>query len=177
MEHILQITNKQEFVFLRRKTKRFDFAAHTPKEINELLQQMKHAMREARGVGLSANQIGVDAQVFIAEVPGTNRELKFYAVFNPIIDKVGEEIESSEEGCLSVPKKYGDVPRATHLVIRGFNKSGKPLKLKAWGLLARVFQHEIDHLNGKLFIDRATKTYEAPVSERLQKREIRNKSQ
>ena len=173
MDHILQITNKQEFVFLRRKTKRFEFETHTAKEIDELIQRMKRAMRAARGVGLSANQIGVDTQVFVAEVPGANQELKFYAVFNPVIEKISEEKEVNEEGCLSIPKKYGDVPRATNLVLRGFDKRGKLIKIKAWGLLARVFQHETDHLNGKLFIDRATQTYEVAASERLQKREIR----
>jgi peptide deformylase len=169
MDKILQITDKREFVFLRKKTARFDFAAHTPKNITDMLQRMKRAMREARGVGLSANQIGIDAQMFVAEVPGANRELKFYAVFNPNIEKMSEEKVTSEEGCLSIVGKYGDVPRATNLVLRGFDKRGKPIKIKAWGLLARVFQHETDHLNGKLFIDRATKMYEAATSEQLQK--------
>jgi peptide deformylase len=64
-----------------------------------------------------------------------------------------------EEGCLSIPGKWGDVERAEQIVLSGFNKMGKPVKVKAWGLLARVFQHEVDHLNGKLFIDRAKKVY------------------
>jgi peptide deformylase len=161
------ITNKQEYKFLRRPPKPFDFSAHTAKEIQALIATMRNAMREAKGIGLSANQIGIDAQVFVVEVPGTRGEQKFYAVFNPSVEKMGEVREESEEGCLSIPKKFGAVPRATFIVVRGFDKRGKPIKIKAWGLLARVFQHEIDHLNGKLFIDRATKMYEIPTSERL----------
>ncbi|MBM3257246.1 MAG: peptide deformylase [Candidatus Liptonbacteria bacterium] len=166
-DHIFLITDKEEYKFLRRKTKPFDFSAHTPKEIQELLAKMKKAMHAAKGIGLSANQIGVDAQVFIAEVQGAQGETKFYAVFNPKIEKVSKEMEISEEGCLSIPKTFGEVPRAREITIKGQDKKGKPIKIKAWALLARVFQHEMDHLNGMLFIDRATSTYEIPASERL----------
>ncbi|MCR4328613.1 MAG: peptide deformylase [Patescibacteria group bacterium] len=165
------ITNKQEYKFLRRAPKIFDFSAHSPTKIQELIRTMKKSMRDVHGIGLSANQIGVDMQVFIAEVPGTGGSLKFYAVFNPTIEKIGDKIELSEEGCLSIPGTYGNVPRATQITIRGFDKRGKPIKIKAWGLLARVFQHEIDHLNGKLFIDHAKETYEMATSERLRNKE------
>ena len=169
-DHILQITSKQEGKFLRRKTKPFDFSKRTLPETQGMLAKMKQAMREAKGVGLSANQIGIDAQVFVAEVPGAQGEMKFYSIFNPVIEKASKELESGEEGCLSVTGTYGEVPRSTQLTVRGFDKKGKPIKIKAWGLLARVFQHEIDHLNGILFINRAEKTYEIPTSERLAKK-------
>lgn len=169
-DHILLITNKEEYKFLRKKAKPFDFSAHSPKEIQELIAVMREAMHKAKGIGLSANQIGVDAQVFVAEVTGPNGGTKSYAVFNPQIEKMGKETETSEEGCLSIPNTYGEVPRARELTLRGFDRRGKPVKIKAWGLLARVFQHETDHLNGFLFIDRATETYEIPLSDRLRKK-------
>mgnify|MGYP003922156025 CR=1 FL=1 len=111
-------------------------------------------MREANGIGLSANQIGLPYRVFVAQVPDLQGRLKFYAIFNPEIVKVSKEKELFEEGCLSIPDKYALVPRYSHIVIKGFDINGKKIKIKAWGLLARVFQHEIDHLDGKLFIDR-----------------------
>ncbi|MBI2623864.1 MAG: peptide deformylase [Candidatus Liptonbacteria bacterium] len=166
IEQMYLITNKQEYKFLRRAPRPFDFSSRTAKETRELLARMKKAMHEAKGIGLSANQIGIDAQVFIAEVPSTDGGQKFYAVFNPSIEKMGEAAETSEEGCLSIPGKFGEVPRAASLILRGFDTRGKPLKIKAWGLLARVFQHETDHLNGKLFVDRATKIYEVSKSNR-----------
>ncbi len=160
MRHIYFINNREEAKLLRKKTKSFDFAAHSVKEIQELIAAMREIMHEAKGVGLSANQIGIDAQIFVAEVVGTNGNSKFYAVFNPTIERMSKENETNEEGCLSIPKLYGDVPRAREVLLRGFDKRGKPMKIKAWGLLARIFQHETDHLNGKLFVDRAIKTYE-----------------
>ncbi len=154
-EHILVTTDKKEEKFLRKKTELFDFDKFTRKEITDLLNSMKRAMQEANGIGLSANQIGLTHKVFVAKVPETNGGYKSYAVFNPKIEKLGSNKMPFEEGCLSVPKTYGSVERPDKITISGLDRNGKPLKIKAWGLLARVFQHEIDHLNGILFIDKA----------------------
>lgn len=151
---ILTIKNKKDEKFLRQKTTLFDFKTHKKAEIKELIKKMRQAMREANGIGLSANQIGLPYRVFVAQVPDLQGRLKFYAIFNPEIVKVSKEKELFEEGCLSIPDKYALVPRYSHIVIKGFDINGKKIKIKAWGLLARVFQHEIDHLDGKLFIDR-----------------------
>ena len=118
-------------------------------------------MQLARGIGLSANQIGLGLRLFVAEVPDSEGNLKFYAVFNPKLGKVGKEKAALEEGCLSVPDTYGLVERPGRVLLTGFDKNGRPLKIKAWGILARVFQHEIDHLDGKLFIDRTKQIYKA----------------
>jgi peptide deformylase len=158
---ILIVDDKKEEKFLRKRTSDFDFAKFTKKEIADLLARMRRMMRAANGIGLSANQIGLDFNLFVAEVPDAHGTMKFYAVFNPSIEKMEGEIAMFEEGCLSIPGKWGDVPRAEKVILRGFNKNNKPVKIKAWGLLARVFQHETDHLNGKLFIDRAKKIYDA----------------
>lgn len=114
-------------------------------------------MKEFDGIGLSANQIGLPYQIFVAQLPDHSGKIKFYAIFNPKITKVSKEKDIMEEGCLSVPDKSGFVERHSQIVLEGYNANGKKIKIKAWGLLARVFQHEVDHLKGKLFIDKATK--------------------
>jgi len=162
---ILTIDDKKEEKILRKKTAEFDFKKFSKKEIQALIVRMKRVMRAANGIGLSANQIGLDLKVFVAEIPDAERGTKFYSVFNPVIEKLGEEKAPFEEGCLSIPGKYGEVERAEKIAIKGFDKYGKPVKIKAWGLLARVFQHEIDHLNGKLFIDRTKKVFASERSE------------
>jgi peptide deformylase len=157
---IYLIDDEPQRSFLARPTQVFDFEAHSRKEVDELLRRMRRIMREANGIGLSANQIGLPHRFFVAEVPG-KEETKFYAVFNPEIEKAEKEKVAMEEGCLSVPGIYGDVERPARLVLRGQDRRGKPLRIKAWGLLARVFQHEVDHLSGKLFLEKAKNTYRA----------------
>jgi len=162
---ILLASNKKEEKILRTKTVPFDFERATAREIRDLLARMRRVMRAANGIGLSANQIGLNCSVFVAEIPDPQGGLKFYAVFNPRIEKLEGDKELMEEGCLSVPGKYGDVERNTRITITGFDKYGKALRIKAWGLLAHVFQHEIDHLNGKLFIDKAKRLHDSmPVT-------------
>jgi len=158
--HILTTKSRTEEKFLRKKTVDFNFQKHGRGEINALISKMREVMSSAKGIGLSANQIGLNFKVFVAEVPKSRGTSKFYAVFNPKIEKVSGEIATFEEGCLSVPYKYGEVERPQKITISGFNKSGRPIKIKAWGLLARVFQHEIEHLNGQLFTDKAKRVYE-----------------
>lgn len=164
-EKILTLDQKDEEKFLRKKTfpceflpggkVKFGETELSRKEVNELILEMKRKMREANGIGLSANQIGLPYRLFVASVSDQDGTIKFYAVFNPEIEKLGNEEVEIEEGCLSVPGIYGEVARAGQINISGFDKNGKKLKLKAWGMLARVFQHEIDHLNGILFVDKA----------------------
>lgn len=162
---IFTINDKKEEKFLRTKTADFDFSKHTKKEIDELIKKMKAAMVKAKGIGLSANQIGLNLKVFVAQITEidkrgnkriiTPEEKKSYVIFNPEIIKSSKQTEIMEEGCLSVPGVYGDVERPKNITIKGQNRYGKPIKIEANGLLARVFQHETDHLNGILFIDKA----------------------
>jgi peptide deformylase len=154
-EKIVTIENKKDENFLRQKTVPFDFSKFSKKEIQELVRRMREAMRRANGIGLSANQINLPYRVFVAELPDGKGKMKFYAVFNPVLEKMSEEKQILEEGCLSVPAVYGEVERHSKVTLVGFDQNGKKLKIKAWGLLARVFQHEVDHLDGKLFIDKA----------------------
>ena len=159
LNEILTVDVKKEDKFLRRKTVAFDFNKFTRKEITDLVSRMRKIMHKANGIGLSANQIGFDFKMFVAEIPDGDGGTKFYAVFNPKLEKFGEETVVYEEGCLSIPNRWGDVERAKEITISGQDKNGKSAKIKAWGLLARVFQHELDHLNGKLFIDKATNVH------------------
>ena len=182
-DKIVTIENKKDEKSLREKTAEFAFSERgelmmrgkkiTAQEISSLILQMKKMMKLANGIGLSANQIGLPYKLFIAQVPDKQGDYKFYAIFNPQLEKASAGKVAVEEGCLSIPGIYGEVERHEQVTLRGFDKKGKPLKIKAWGLLARVFQHEVDHLNGKLFIDRTKVLYHAPASERLKEKEGR----
>lgn len=153
---IFTIANKKEENFLRTKTAEFDFSKFNKKETAALVKQLKETMIAFIGIGLSANQIGLNLKVFTVQMPGSKETpAKFYAVFNPKITRTSLKKVIMEEGCLSVPGIYGLVERSEKITLEGFDKNGKRLKIKAWGLLARVFQHEVDHLNGVLFIDKA----------------------
>lgn len=172
-DKIVTIEAKKDEKFLRHNTSEFDFEKFSKKERNDLVVRMRKAMKLARGIGLSANQIGLDMKVFVAQPPNDDERgtlQKFYAVFNPEITKYYKEKKTIEEGCLSVPGIYGSVERPERLVLEGFDKNGKKIKIKAWGMLARVFQHEVDHLNGKLFIDTADQIYKIPSTERLKEK-------
>lgn len=165
---IVTIAHKKDEKFLRKKTKEVDLKDLKKHNLPTLIRNMKTAMRRADGVGLSANQIGLDMKLFVAEVPSENAQgtAKFYAVINPQIIKIEKETDELEEGCLSVPGVFGPVVRPSKIVIAGFDIKGKPLKLKAWGFLARVFQHEIDHLNGVLFIDKAKTLHKIQIQKK-----------
>ncbi len=154
----MTIENKKDGKFLRRPAAFFDSKKYSKKEVRELIKTMRQSMQEAEGVGLSANQVGLNVKVFVARV-----ENKFYAVFNPEIILASKETVNLDEGCLSVPGVYGVVERPERITLKGFDQNHKPLKIKAWGLLARVFQHEVDHLNGKLFIDKAKQVERVPI--------------
>lgn len=118
-------------------------------EIRALIERMYATMEESRGLGLAAPQIGVSKRVFVYDV-GEGK----HAVINPrIVKRSGEEY--SVEGCLSIPGLQGEVPRALRVTLTGLDESGRKIRIRAEGLLARVFQHEIDHLDGKMFVDRA----------------------
>ena len=167
---ILTIADKKENKLLRQKTKPFDFSKFKKKEILELIKKMRKIMVEANGIGLAANQLGLDYRLFVAQIQGVSRsgepraqtqtDRKFYAIFNPKVTKVSEAKEEGEEGCLSVPRDlYGIVKRHQKLTLEGQDQNGRKIKIKARGLLARIFQHEVDHLEGKLFIDRTKEVY------------------
>ncbi len=121
------------------------------KELRILVRDLTETMLQAPGAGLSANQIGIALRVFTYDVDGEVGHL-----INPDLD-LSSEFEEAPEGCLSLPGLVFDTPRALRAVAKGFNMFGEPVVLEGSGLLARCVQHETDHIDGVLFIDRLSK--------------------
>jgi peptide deformylase len=127
--------------------------------LRRLADDMLETMRMAQGAGLAANQVGVLKRLFTWEVGGEDEDDpgRSGAVVNPEVVETSEEIQEGDEGCLSFPGLFYPAPRPLRARIRAFDVHGEELKLEGEGLLARIFLHEIDHLNGILFIDHLAK--------------------
>ncbi|HKZ54078.1 MAG TPA: peptide deformylase [Anaerolineales bacterium] len=145
--------------------------AFTP-GLQQLIEDMIETMRVAPGVGLAAPQVAVSQQVIVVEYaeeeddhPNPPQLPKLYVIVNPEIIRRSKEMISGAEGCLSVPGFLGEVERHQAVTVKGVDRRGKPLRIKADGWLARILQHEIDHLEGILFIDRASKVWRAEESQ------------
>ncbi len=147
-----------EHPVLRRKAKKI---IKITAEHRKLIEDMIETMREAPGVGLAAPQVGVSERLIVVEWAAEPEDendpppkKKLYVVLNPEIVKASEEMVQGTEGCLSVPGWVGDVMRHETVTVRGLNRNGAKIKIEAEGWLARIFQHEIDHLDGVLYIDK-----------------------
>jgi peptide deformylase len=142
---------------LREKARRVN---HFGPEVERLLDDMIETMQAAPGVGLAAPQIAVSERMIVIEAPKDEEDTEagtiLYEMVNPEIVKVSREVVDDDEGCLSIPGYVGEVPRHAMIVVRGQDRFGRPVRVRAYDYLARVFQHEIDHLDGILFIDRVT---------------------
>jgi peptide deformylase len=128
-------------------------------EVKRLIDDMIETMHAAPGVGLAAPQVNVSERVIVIGIPADKEEgrpAELYTFVNPEIVKASAATEESQEGCLSVPGYVGEVPRHTMVVVRGQDANGKPQRVRAYDYLARILQHEIDHLEGIMFIDRVT---------------------
>ena len=142
-------------------------------EIRNLIEDMAATMYEAPGIGLAAIQVGCDKSLLVYDVSPKDEERSLQVLINPrIVLSEGTRI-SEEEGCLSVPDCREDVKRAASILIEALDREGKPLRIEAEGLLAIVLQHEIDHLNGILFIERLSslkrQLYKRRVKKNLKK--------
>jgi peptide deformylase len=147
---------------LRRKSRR---VRHITPSLGRLIDDMLETMRAANGIGLAAIQVGVPERVIVVEVPeerdedeedpddGAPRPVTQYVVLNPQIVRRSRDTEEGIEGCLSVPGLVGEVERNVGVTVKGLDRKGRKVRVKADGLLARVLQHEIDHCDGVLFID------------------------
>ena len=116
-------------------------------ELRQFIADLFETMDAAKGIGLAANQVGVARRVAVVDAEGTR-----FAMVNPVI-RSAEGRARAEEGCLSIPEVYGDVTRPDRIVLEATDEQGKPFTLEAEGLVARCIQHEIDHLDGILFVD------------------------
>jgi peptide deformylase len=151
---------------LRRKARmitRFDA------DLQSLIDDMIETMRKAPGVGLAAPQVGISRRLIVVEYPEDDEldeaPKKLYVVVNPEIKETSEETEMGIEGCLSIPGLHGEVERAIAVTVKGQTRRGQPMKIKTKGWLARIFQHEIDHVNGVVFTDRAAKVWKPAPEE------------
>lgn len=147
---ILRITKHGETV-LRRKGRLLDLELFR-RDHPGLLSDMWETMYAAHGVGLAAPQVGLSLRLAVIDVqPDSPKSRKIVLVNPEIVHKEGSVLE--EEGCLSIPGLYAKVKRAAKVKVKAFNEHGIPVEITGQGLLARALQHEIDHLNGRLFID------------------------
>ena len=121
-------------------------------EIKQLIDDLFDSMSEAEGVGLAAPQIGISRRVIVVDVSSQRGDTPPLALINPQILQ-SEGADSAEEGCLSLPELYGEVERATRIEVDALDATGNPFQLVAEDFVSRVLQHEIDHLNGILFVD------------------------
>lgn len=155
---------------LRRKARRVTvFDARLAK----LLDDMAETMLAAPGVGLAAPQVNVSQRVIVVRLPDDEQAREefgdqagvLYEVVNPQIARVSEEQVDGVEACLSIPGLFGTVSRHKAITVKGQDRHGKPQRIKAEGWLARVFQHEIDHLDGVLYTDRASEVWREAAGE------------
>jgi len=120
-------------------------------DVRQLVEDLFETMRAAKGVGLAANQVGVARRVAVVDVG--DEDPPPLALINPVIVERSEEEETAEEGCLSIPDIFGDVERPAGIVVEALDANGKSFRVEATGYKARAIQHEIDHLDGILFLD------------------------
>src|SRR5690349_22383666 len=181
MNRMTRSMTLREIIFLpepilRRKAKpvtKFD------RDLQTLIDDMIETMRDAPGVGLAAPQINIPQQLAVIEyAEGEDDEdveedappkpKKLYVLINPEIVKVSEEKVMGIEGCLSIPGLVGEVERHESIQVKALNRHGSPVKLKVSGWMARIFQHEIDHLNGVLYTDHATHVWKPREDEEIE---------
>ncbi|MCR5400554.1 MAG: peptide deformylase [Treponema sp.] len=141
-----------------------------PEEINDELRafidEMFETMIEADGVGLAGPQAGISKRLFVVIADDDVRRV----FINPQIIQTSQELCDYDEGCLSIPQVYETISRPAKVTVQALNEKGKPFTLEADGLLARIIQHENDHLDGKLFIDRGDQEFAKKTEEQFQKR-------
>ena len=137
-------------------------------EIQQLIDDMIQTMYAAPGVGLAATQVGIGLRIFVADVSFGRNPADLICFVNPeFVEREGMQLE--EEGCLSVPGFNATVARPQRAVVRGLDRAGQPQQIEGTGLLARCFQHEMDHLEGTLFVDRLRGLQKDLILRKIQK--------
>ena len=152
---------------LRQETK--EISEISP-EIHELIDDMIHTMRIAPGIGLAAPQVGKPIKLIIVTMGLDTNQSNIIALINPVITWCSDEFEIMEEGCLSIPDTNADVKRYREITVQAIDENGEKKEWQLYGLDARVAQHEIDHINGTLFIDRLP-----PLRQDIVKRKLKKK--
>lgn len=148
--------------------------AEVDDEIRRLVDDMAETMYQAPGIGLAAIQVNVPKRVIVIDISEDRRDLRVF--INPeITHRLGEQ--QIEEGCLSVPGVYAPVSRSEEVTVRALDRNGDPFEVTAHGLLAVCIQHEIDHLDGKVFVDRLSRLKQDRIRKRLSKQSRRSGSE
>ena len=142
--------------------------AEVDDRIRTLIDDMGETMYAAHGIGLAATQVDVHERLLVIDLSDTHDELQVF--INPVITHRDGEVEY-EEGCLSVPGVYDKVTRAEHVIVEALDRDGKPFTLDTDGLLAICIQHEIDHLDGKVFVEYLSPLKQNRIRNKLKKRE------
>lgn len=138
-------------------------------KVQEMIDSMAATMYDAPGIGLAAIQVGWDKSLLIYDIAPRDEKRSLHVLINPQIVKQEDEIVSENEGCLSVPDFRADVKRAANITVKGHDREGKPVRMDAEGMLAIVLQHEIDHLNGTLFIEHISSLKRQMYKRRIKK--------
>jgi peptide deformylase len=139
---------------LREKAQELDATTVRTPAFQKFIDDMIETMVEYEGIGLAAPQVHESVRLFVAGVEGSGETLKILPFINPVITPVGTEMAEDWEGCLSIPDLRGRVPRARGIVVRALDRRGKPFEMPLKNFPARVVQHETDHLDGVLFLER-----------------------
>jgi peptide deformylase len=138
-------------------------------DIRKLIDDMFETMYDAPGIGLAATQVNVHKQVIVMDLSEDKTEPRVF--INPEVEVLDGDLENMQEGCLSVPGFYEDVSRIEHCLIRALDREGTPFEIEAEGLLAVCIQHEMDHLNGKLFVDYLSTLKRNRIRKKLEKQQ------
>ncbi|MFY0992911.1 peptide deformylase [Halomonas sp. C05BenzN] len=137
-------------------------------EVRQLVDDMLETMYDARGIGLAATQVDVHRRVIVMDV--SDNQTSPLVLINPEYTPIGDERDPMQEGCLSIPEYYAEVPRALKVHLKALDRDGNPYELEAEGLLAHCIQHEHDHLEGVLFVDYLSPLKRDRVMKKMQKR-------
>lgn len=138
--------------------------------LQAVIDKMGTTMYNAPGVGLAAIQVGINQSFLVYDIAPSGEERQLQVLINPKIISAEGQLVSENEGCLSVPDLRADVKRSAIILVEGVDREGNPLRFEAEGMLAIVLQHEIDHLNGTLFLDRISALKRQMYTRRIQKK-------
>lgn len=152
----MALTTIPEPILRKRARRVTEFGKYLQALIDEMISTMKYR----QGTGIAAPQVGESLRLIVVE-----NEDKMYVMANPEIIQSSVETEINVEGCLSIPNIGAKVERSISVTVKGFDRNGKPIRIKAKGMLARIFQHEIDHINGILIIERAKEIWQIKKEE------------
>jgi peptide deformylase len=176
LRDIVILGSEQAGVLRKRAIKVSEFDA----KLHKLLDDMVETLLAAPGVGLAAPQIDVSQRVIVVRLPDDEESKQeygdqagvLYEIVNPQIVRASKEMVDGIEACLSIPGYFGDVSRHEAVTVKGQDRQGRKIRIKSEGWLARVFQHEIDHLDGVLFIDLADELWRESPSEQDEPQEV-----